>query len=343
MIAMTRALLMAFARDRGALALAFVAPIAFFALFATFYKHLDRWDSIPIRVALIASDELSERSTRLVHAVESSASSKIQVVRALDMADGFDGAISVLASGSTGETHVIIEARSPLPGIQEVLRGIVQSAARGESGSGAVQISIEDRTEPDRLLRANAVAIPVLFILFALTSLTARGIGDDEAGLAERLASLGHSPIRRLFARVLALVVFATAQMSIALGFGALVFDLVPRDPLALLLAVVASACACAAFVVALAECCGTRARFALVAPIATLTLAGLGGSMIPVEILPTSLAWPAPYMFTRWSIEACASAMSGASITTSLLQLGVFTLGVGVVASLLAQRGRTA
>ena len=83
MIALSAALLRAFASDRGALALAFVAPIAFFALFAAFFRHLDDPNGMRIEVALMVSST-EPAATRLANAIEARSSGRIVVTRAAD-------------------------------------------------------------------------------------------------------------------------------------------------------------------------------------------------------------------------------------------------------------------
>jgi hypothetical protein len=348
MIALSAALLRAFASDRGALALAFVAPIAFFALFAAFFRHLDDPNGMRIEVALMVSST-EPAATRLANAIEARSSGRIVVTRAADPVpiraiDRASAVITIPRDFDPDHPAVEIESLLPLPGTGDAVAQLVAAAGAAGNDADGLQmppIAVRDHTRHGALMRAAAPGIPVLFMLFALSSLAARGLGDDEAGLGERLRSLGVSSTARMLAQFAALTVIALSQLVATLAFAAIAFGLVPASPLGLAGAAVAGAASCAAFVVALSEACGNRARFTAIAPVFTLVLAGLGGSMVPTVLLPEALASPSRLIFTGWSIEACVRAIDGRSAPVELLSLAVFTAACLSVAALFVRRSQ--
>lgn len=341
MIAVATALLRSFASDRAALALAFAAPIAFFALFGVFFRHLDDPQGMRIEIALVVSSA-EPSAERLAAAIEARSGGRVAVSRAAAPDSGRAlGRVSAVITIPRGfDPHapaVEIESLLPLPGTGDVVAQLV--AAAGAECADAREprmprLAVHDRTRHGALMRAAAPGIPVLFVLFALSSLAARGLGDDEAGLAERLRSLGVPATARMLAQFGALAAIALAQLVATLAFAAAVFGLVPAAPLALAGAAFATAAACAAFVVALSEVCGSRARFAAVAPVCTLILAGLGGSMVPTVLLPEALAWPSHLTFTGWSIDACVRAIDGFAAPFELAGLAACTAACLAVAA---------
>ncbi len=336
MIVSALTLLRAFGRDRAVVALAFVAPLTFFSLLGLFYRHLDAPEGMRFRIAIVSPQ--SGASEPLVAALVARSGGRLDVRRA-DRSTERDGVITIDDAFDAHSPAVNIESLAPLPGIGDALRQLVAAASADAFAADNPCVMVTDSTVEGRLLRRNAAAIPVMFILFALSSLAGRGMGDDETGLAERLRSLGISRSRRTFARVIAMATIAAVQMGMTLAFAILVFGVTPISPLGLVAASLASAVACASFVVALTECCATRARFAAVAPVVTLAFAGLGGSMIPVEMLPRSLAWPSQWMFTGWSIRACGAALDGKPWLGSVALLLGFTVVMLVVASAAGRR----
>jgi ABC-type multidrug transport system permease subunit len=173
-----------------------------------------------------------------------------------------------------------------------------------------------------------------MFALFSCSSLALRGLADEGAGFGDRLRSLRIGRLRRVGARMLALGLIAGVQLACTFAFAAAVFGIVPASPAALVAAVVASAAAIASTVVALAALCGTRARFAAVSPVVTLVLSGLGGSMVPLVLMPPAIAWPSRALFSAWAIEACSAGLRAGSSVPALALLAAWTAAMLVVAS---------
>ena len=72
MIALVRAMLRAFASDRGALLLAFLAPVAFFTMFALFFRHLDSPSGVSFDVVVTGNmfgDILSDTAAMLTGSI----------------------------------------------------------------------------------------------------------------------------------------------------------------------------------------------------------------------------------------------------------------------------------
>jgi ABC-2 type transport system permease protein len=94
-----------------------------------------------------------------------------------------------------------------------------------------------------------------------------------------------------------------------------------------------------AAFFVALAALCGTRARFVAIAPVITLVLSALSGSMIPRILLPTSIASVGGWLFPAWAIDACSAAIDGRFDGQSIGMLTAMSVASTLVALFFARR----
>jgi hypothetical protein len=335
MIALLRAMLRAFASDRGALLLAFLAPVAFFTMFALFFRHLDSPSGVSFDVVVTAPTGNAD-AERFVRTIVAAPHGRIHAWSSIaDVPDGRADAFIDLDSAFTGvRPRVAIRSESPLPGVGDAVREVVRATVADAFHDGAASVEVDDRSVGGTLLGASAAGIAVMFALFSCSSLALRGLADEGAGFGDRLRSLRIGRLRRVGARMLALALIAGAQLAWTFLFAAVAFGIVPASPAALVAAAIVSAAAIAVTVVALAAMCRTRARFAAISPVVTLVLSGLGGSMVPLVLMPPLLAWPSRALFSAWAIEACSAGLRGGPSMPALALLAAWTASMVLVAS---------
>ena len=132
MIAVAAGLLRSFASDRAALALAFAAPIAFFALFGVFFRHLDDPQGMRIEIALVDSSA-EPAADRLAAAIEARSGGRIAVSRAAapdaGRALGRASAVVTIPRGFDPRAPAVeIESLLPLPGTGDAVAQLVAAA-----------------------------------------------------------------------------------------------------------------------------------------------------------------------------------------------------------------------
>ncbi|NBQ15473.1 MAG: hypothetical protein EBU31_12925 [Proteobacteria bacterium] len=335
MIALLRAMLRAFASDRGALLLAFLAPVAFFTMFALFFRHLDSPSGVSFDVVVTAPAGNAD-AERFVRTIVAAPHGRIHAWSSIaDVPDGRADAFIDLDSAFTGaRPRVAIRSESALPGVGDAVREVVRATVADAFHDGAASVEVDDRSVGGTLLGASAAGIAVMFALFSCSSLALRGLADEGAGFGDRLRSLRIGRLRRVGARMLALAIIAGVQLAWTFLFAAVAFGVVPASPAALVAAVIASAAAIAGTVVALAAMCRTRARFAAISPVVTLVLSGLGGSMVPLVLMPPLLAWPSRALFSAWAIDACSAGLRADPSMPALALLAAWTASMVFVAS---------
>ena len=333
MIALLRAMLRAFASDRGALLLAFLAPVAFFTMFALFFRHLDSPSGVSFDVVVTAPAGNAD-AERFVRTIVAAPHGRIHAWSSIaDVPDGRADAFIDLDGAFTGtRPRVAIRSESPLPGVADAVREVVRATVADAFHDGAASVEVDDRSVGGTLLGASAAGIAVMFALFSCSSLALRGLADEGAGFGDRLRSLRIGRLRRVGARMLALAIIAGMQLAWTFLFAAV--GIVPASPVALVAAVIASAAAIAGTVVALAALCRTRARFAAISPVVTLVLSGLGGSMVPLVLMPPLLAWPSRALFSAWAIEACSAGLRAGPSMPALALLAAWTASMVLGAS---------
>lgn len=310
MIAIAAAMLRSFLADRVAVVLSLVAPVAFFTLVGLFYRHLESDGGLRIGIALVDACG-SEDSARFLAELERSIAPPLR--RVPGGAEGAAAAeITLLAGFTAGRPAVRIRSEVPLPGSGPALRQLVELAAARAFADGVPEPEIELVDRPGRLVRDAVAGICLVFAMFSVASIAARGLADDAAGLSARLRSLGVGPSTYMSARILAMGTIAWAQLAVTFAWAWLAFGIRPEAPLALGVATALSACAVSAFFAAVAAICGTRTRFAAIAPVVTLVLSAFSGSLIPRFVLPAGIAGIGDALFPAWGIDACRRAIDG-------------------------------
>ena len=152
-----------------------------------------------------------------------------------------------------------------------------------------------------------AAGAGVLFLLFTATGAAGVLLEQKEAGVVDRLLTCGVSVKKLLTAAWLFNTGVGVCQVMLMFGWAWLAFglDLLPARRLLPCAAVsLATAAACAAFGLALATVCRTRAQLSGVSTVAVLTMSALGGSMIPKPFMPAFMKTVAKFTLNGWSLD---------------------------------------
>lgn len=345
MIPLAIAILRSFLRDRSTILMAIVAPIAFFLMFALFYRHIDSPTGVQFRVVIVG--DKNPDSDLFADAMMRRHDDHLELVRSVetegDLTTGYLNYDAVVYLGKDfSRDHLSVEmiSNTPFPGISNALRTLVIASSAEAFSVKNPPLTILDRTTTGGLLRSSTPGIPVLFVLIAISSLVARGIADEESGLADRICSLGVSRKTQVLARIVALTILAFVQMFVIFLIAAALFGIFPIAIFSLIGATLAGSIALTAFLVTLAGLCRSRARFALIAPVATLILGTLGGGIIPLKLLPPAIAWLSNFAFTGWTTVACAQSIDGVIPFQLIGLLICFDLVVLWFATTLAPKG---
>ena len=341
MITLALAMLRSFIADRVAAILTLLAPLAFFSLIALFYRHLEATDGFRFEIAVV--DESGSADARLfAEAMQSCGMQRVHVSEVRESGLSTEGVLATvhIPNGfSRSDPRVLVEAASPLPGASDAALQLVNAANARAFAVDLPAVTAQVISLNGMLVRGSAAGIALIFIMFSSASIASRSLGDDASGLQDRLRSLGISAAASTAARIVAISIIAWCQLALTLAWAALAFQLVPLSVLALMCASFVAAVTSAAFFVALAALCGSRARFVAIAPVITLVLSALSGSMIPRILLPTSIAAVGGWLFPAWAIDACSAAIEGRFDGRSIGLLTAMSVASTLVALFVARR----
>ncbi len=335
------AMLRSFLADRVAALLTLLAPLAFFTLIALFYRHLEATDGFRFEIAVV--DESGSADARLfAEAMQACGMQRVHVSEVRESGLSTHGVLATvhIPNGfSRSDPRVLVEAASPLPGASDAALQLVNAANARAFAVDLPAVTAQVTSLNGMLVRGSAAGIALIFIMFSSASIASRSLGDDASGLQDRLWSLGVSAAASTAARIVAISIIAWCQLALTLAWAALAFQLVPTSVLALICASFIAAVTSAAFFVALAALCGSRARFVAIAPVITLVLSALSGSMIPRILLPTSIAYVGGWLFPAWAIDACSAAIDGRFDGRSIGMLAAMSVVSTLVALFCARR----
>jgi ABC-2 type transport system permease protein len=344
-------------RDRGALLLTFVLPVAFFSVFASVFSEFDAGRSSRVAARVVAEDDSAVGRT---------------VAAALAAAAGLDatvtdagGAAAALGDGRASAVVVVprgfgaaLAAGAPPPPIlvtvdpsnpvaRASVGGTVQQAAVLALGglqrtpSRAEGPSVEVRAAA-RFARSDAstsfyaAGLGMMFVLFSLTMRAGTVIDERDNGLVARLAVAGVGVRPLCVARWLYLGSVGVVQLSVMFAWAIAVFGLrVDTLPMVAGLGVMiaASAAVAASFGLLLAELCTTRAQLTAAANTLVLVMSALGGSMVPRFLMPPALVEAGYATINAWAIDGFRKVLwYGQSPDGLVRELTVLLLGAALM-----------
>lgn len=184
-------------------------------------------------------------------------------------------------------------------------------------------------------------AVPGLMILFAFLGLYNIGLAffrDHGWRTWLRLRTLPVATSELVVGKSLPLIALYLLQSAVLLTAGYFLFDMpLTGSPAALAVAVVAVVASLYALGLMLVSLCRTMNQVTAASNVGGLLLAGMGGALTPVELLPSWAERIAPASPVYWALEALRGVLvdgdTVAELATPLLVLVAITVGALAVA----------
>ncbi|NOZ08080.1 MAG: ABC transporter permease [FCB group bacterium] len=145
----------------------------------------------------------------------------------------------------------------------------------------------------------------VMMLLFSVAGLGAGLLAERETGTLKRLLITPLHPMHILYGKLLSTLVVSVLQLVVVFIFAWLVFGLdLSLNPPALLLVAFTTAFACASFGIFLAAVSTSRKQVEMLSTLIILIMSAIGGSMIPLPIMPAIMQKLAAVSVNYWSIQ---------------------------------------
>ncbi len=151
-------------------------------------------------------------------------------------------------------------------------------------------------------------AVAGIAVIMLLFSVSARGtslLTEKQSGTLKRLLTLPVSPYQILAGKLLYSIIISMVQLIIMFVFAGLAFGLnLGLNVPGMLLVMLATAFACSSFGIFIASVSTSHKQSELIAIIIILIMSTLGGSMIPLYIMPEFMSKLAVFTINYWSIQ---------------------------------------
>ncbi len=145
----------------------------------------------------------------------------------------------------------------------------------------------------------------VMMLLFSLTAMGGRLLEEKESGTLKRLLCSPLTSNAILNGKLLSSMVFAVCQLFIMLIYSTITFGLVLWPKIVpVILLVVATAYACAAFGMFLASVVKSREQLQGTSTLCILIMSAIGGSMVPSFLMPSWMQTVGHLSINYWSIQ---------------------------------------
>lgn len=288
-------------------------------------------DSIP-GIACVAAD--SAGATSAIRGGDEIAALLVGKGFADALRDGSDLPVTLLFDQSREMEvsilqNLLISRLSAIKGEMDADKGIDRVMASSfstlpaemqDSVRGQLQQSLQQESAPEQLVRMEGIVgdtdsnwgliqavagTAILMLLFSVSAIGKSMLEEKESGVLKKLLQSPIHPFSILFGKMLTAVITAIFQLIILFLFSWIAFDLdILLDVPSLLLMIVVTAVTCSAFGVFLASVVTTKKQADSLGTILILFMSAIGGSMIPLYIMPAFMQDAAVISVNYWSIQ---------------------------------------
>jgi ABC-2 type transport system permease protein len=236
-----------------------------------------------------------------------------------------------------GVDRIMLNMFSNLPAqTQDSIRNNLKSGLNKENEQEQLitMTSVVGEEESNWGLIQAVAGTAIMMLLFSVRSIGSGMLEEKENGVLKKLLQSPITPFEILFGKMLTAVIVAIFQLSVMFIFSWLAFglDIFMNLP-ALIIMILTTAIACSAFGVLLASIVRSKKQADSLSTIIILFMSAIGGSMIPLYIMPAFMQDAAVISVNYWSIQGFYDIFwretGVAGVTQNAIVLMAITAGV--------------
>ena len=162
------------------------------------------------------------------------------------------------------------------------------------------------KSENNNLGLVQAVAgVAIMMLLFSVTGMGSGMLTEKEEGTLKKLLYSPIKPSSILFGKMLSTIIVSIIQLTVMFIFTWLAFGLdIFIDIPSLIVMILSTAFACASFGIFIASIAKTRKQVESFSTLVILIMSAIGGSMVPIFIMPAIMQKIAVVSVNYWSIQ---------------------------------------
>jgi len=314
-----------FRRDRAAMVMTFVVPIAFFSVFAMLMAG--RSGGTHIRIAVI--DEQGSAASRhfvtqlkaeqsldvLDLALDGDGNRTLPMTAALAEQEIRTGDLSLAlvlppefrttadAKGVRPKLTLLADTSDPFS--SRMTSSILQKVVLGRMPFDVSTRDVLGEKKRNPRIAFAAAGLGVMFLLFMAATSGGALLDEAESGTLDRILASRISMTQLLLGKLTYLVMLSTLQLTVTFIWGWLVFGVeLWKHFDGFLLMTVVTAIATSSFGLLLATVCRTRAQLTALANLVVLVMSALGGSLIPRFLMPESIRKLGLLTINGWALD---------------------------------------
>jgi ABC-type multidrug transport system permease subunit len=145
----------------------------------------------------------------------------------------------------------------------------------------------------------------VMMLLFSVSGIGESLLEEKQEGMLKKLLCSPMHPNNILFGKIIFAIIISISQLSIMFVYSWLVFglDILHHIP-SLVLMIIVTAYACSSFGILLASFAKSRKQVQALSTAIIMIMSGIGGSMIPIFVMPEIMQKIAVFSVNYWGIQ---------------------------------------
>jgi ABC-2 type transport system permease protein len=158
----------------------------------------------------------------------------------------------------------------------------------------------------DNLGLVQAVAgVAIMMLLFSVTGMGSGMLTEKEEGTLKKLLYSPIKPSSILFGKMISTTIVSIAQLTVMFLFAWIAFGLnIFIDVPSLIVMILSTAFACGSFGIFIASIAKTRKQVESFSTLVILIMSAIGGSMVPIFIMPAIMQKIAVFSVNYWGIQ---------------------------------------